>query len=94
MKLKALWERYRSQRPLALPPRPPLVVRTRQPFQPLTRDESIAVLDDALQWLMDEMRSTLEMPEGPAKARRWGELRARDKSMAQDFRRLVREQEG
>jgi len=63
------------------------------PFQPLTRDESIAILDDAIQWLMDQARATLLMSDGPSKERREAELRARDKFMARDLKRLIREQE-
>jgi hypothetical protein len=43
---------------------------------------------------MDEARTTSEIPDGPAKERRNAELRARDKSIARDFQRLIREQEG
>jgi hypothetical protein len=93
MNLKSFWERHRAQRwpgTAALP----VKARTPKPFQPLTRQESIAILDDTIQWLMDEARVTLLMSDGPSKERRRAELRARDKSMARDFQRLIREQEG
>jgi len=93
MNLKSFWERHRAQRwvgTAALPAK----ARTPKPFQPLTRNESIAILDDAIQWLMDEARATLLMSDGPSKKRREAELRARDKSMARDFQRLISEQEG
>jgi hypothetical protein len=64
-----------------------------KPFQALTRAESIAVLEDAVQWLIDESKATLAIPNGPCKDRRKAELRARDKSLARDFVRLMREQE-
>jgi hypothetical protein len=93
MNLKSFWERHRAQRwsttaalrAKATPPRR---------FQPLTRNESIAILDDAIQWLMDEARTTLSMSEGTSKRRREAELRAREKSIARDFQRLIRQQEG
>jgi hypothetical protein len=71
----------------------PVAARTPKPFQPLTRDESIPVLGDAIRWLVAESRRTHAMPDGPAKERRWGELAARDKSLARDFLRLARERE-
>jgi hypothetical protein len=43
---------------------------------------------------MDEARATLAMPDGPSKERHMAELRARDKSIAHDFQRLIRKQEG
>jgi hypothetical protein len=43
---------------------------------------------------MDEARITLAMPDGPSKQRRKADLRARDKSVARDFQRLIRKQEG
>jgi hypothetical protein len=43
---------------------------------------------------MDEARATLAMPDGSLKEWRKAELRARDKSVARDFQRLIREQEG
>ena len=95
MKLKDLWERYRAQRralTLAVPS--PLERRVPKPFEPLTHYESIAVLEDAIQWLIDEARTTLAIPNSPSKDRRKAELRARDKSMARDFARLVMDQEG
>jgi len=95
MKLKSFWERYRAQRwaPTAGACRP-AEASAPKAFQPLTSDESIAVLDDAIAWLIDEIRATLAMPNGPRKERRWAELRGRDKSMARDFQRLVRGQAG
>jgi len=95
MKLRTFWERYRPQRwgPTA-GARLPVETIALKPFQPLTRDESIAVLDDAIQWLIDETKSTLAMPNSPSKLRRWAELRARDRCMARDFKRLLKEQRG
>jgi len=93
MNLKSFWERHRSQR-WATRAVPPTKVRTPRPFQPLTRDESIAILDDTIQWLMDEARVTFIMPDGAPKERRTAELRGRHKSIARDFHRLIREQEG
>ena len=93
MKLKSYWERYRAQR-WAATASPAPKAETPKPFQPLTRDESIAILDETIQWLMDEARATFIMPDGPSKNRRQAELRARDKSIARDFRRLVRKHEG
>ena len=94
MKLRSFWERYRAQRwALTASARLPVAARTPKPFQPLTRDESIALLDDAIEWLIDETRATLALPNGPSKVRRWAELRARDKCMARDFKRLARQQE-
>ena len=93
MNLKSFWERHRSQR-WATRAVSPLKVRTPKPFQPLTRDESIAILDDTIQWLMDEVRATFTMPDGASKERRIAELRGRDKTIAGDFQRLIREQEG
>ena len=63
-------------------------------FEPLTHEQSVAVLEDSIQWLIDEARATMAMPSGLAKERRKAELRGRDKSMARDFARLVREQQG
>jgi hypothetical protein len=95
MNLKALWERCGVQRraPTAAPT-PPIKARTPKPFQPLTHGESIATLWDAIQWLIDETRTTYTLPNGPFKMRRYAELQARDKSLARDFARLVRKQEG
>ena len=95
MRLRALWERCRSHgraHTVALPVlEKPRVVKA---FQPLTHDETVAVLDDAIQWLIDETRTTLALPNSPAKLQRWAELRARDRCMARDFKRIMREQEG
>ena len=91
MNLKSFWERHRAHRwagTAALP----VKATTPTPFQPLTRQESIAILDNTIQWLMDETRITLAMPDGLTKERRKAELRARDKSIAPDFQRLIREQ--
>lgn len=93
MNLKSFWERHRAHR-WALTASLPANARTPKPFQPLIRQESIAILDDTIEWLMDEARATLVMPDGPSKERRKAELRARDKSIARDFQRLIREQEG
>ena len=93
MKLKSFWERYRAQRwaPTA-GARRPVETGAQKSFRPLTSDESIAVLDNAIAWLIDETMATYAMPNGPRKERRWAELRGRDKSMARDFQRLVRGQ--
>ena len=91
MNLKSFWERHRAQRwagAAALPAK-----ATPKPFQPLTRMESLTVLDDTIQWLMDEARATMAMPDGPSKERRKAEWRARDKSIARDFQRLIRDQD-
>jgi len=95
MKLKSFWERHRARR-WALTDAVPLPVQARmpKPFQPLTRDESIEVLDDAVQWVLDESQATIAMPDGPAKERRGAELVARDKSLVRDFLRLARQQAG
>ena len=93
MNLKSFWERHRAQRwagRAALPAKASAL----KPFQPLTRQESIAILDDTIEWLLDEVRATLLMSDGSSKQRRKAELRARDKAIARDFRRLIREQEG
>ena len=92
MNLKSFWERHRAQR-WAGTATLPLKAKTPKPFRPLTRQESIAILDDTNPWLMDEARAALLM-SGQSKQRRKAELRARDKSVARDFQRLIREQEG
>ncbi len=92
MSLKSFWERHRTHRwpgTASLPYKP----ATPKPFKPLTRQQSIAILDDTVQWLMDEARATLEMPDGPLKQWRKAELRARDQSLFRDFRRLTGNQE-
>jgi hypothetical protein len=92
MNLRSFWERRRAQRwagTAALPPK----ARTRKPFQPLTRQESIEILEDTIQWLIDEARATQAMSDGLLKEWRKAELRARDKSLARDFQRLIREPE-
>ena len=95
MRLKALWERFRSDgRAHTVAPMVAEKPRSPKPFQPLTHDESVEVLDDAIQWLIDETRATLAMPNGPSKIRRWAELRLRDRCMAKDFKRLLKEQRG
>jgi len=93
MNLKSFWERLRAQRWAGTAA---LLARARapKPFQPLTRQQSIAILEDTIQWLVDEARITLAMPDGPSKERRKADLRARDKSIARDFQRLIRKQEG
>ncbi len=95
MKLVSFWERHKARR-WSLTEVVPLPVKASpsKPFQPLTRDESIEVLDDAIQWVLDETRATMAMPDSPAKERRCGELVARDMSLARDFLRLAREQAG
>jgi len=93
MKLKSFWERHRARRWAGTAELPlPVKARTPKSFQPLTHRESVVILEEAIQWLLDEARTTLALPNGPAKERRWAELQARDRSMARDFRRLVREQ--
>ena len=91
MNLKSFWERHRARR-WAGTAVPSAREKAPKPFQPLTRDESIAILDDTIQWLMNEARTTFFMAEGPSKGRRQTELRGRDKSIARDFQRLIREQ--
>ena len=88
MKLKALWDLCVGRCDEETAPSPPVRAKTPKPFQPLTRDESIAILDDAIEWLRDEIRTTLTMPDCPFKELRLAELEARDQSMNQDFRRL------
>ena len=90
MKIQALWERCRIR---AWAPRPAgraqAETRTPKPFQRLSHNESVAVLEEAVQWLIAEAKSTLEMPEGPAKRQRWAELEGRDQSLVRDFQRLL-----
>ena len=43
---------------------------------------------------MDEARVTLLISDDPSKERREAELRARDRFIARDVRRLIGEQEG
>ena len=94
MKLRTLWERYMAQRRALTAALPPLLeARTSKPFTPLTREESTAILDEAIRWLMDEARSTLAMPNGPSNERRRAELRARYRSVTRDYLRLAKEQE-
>ena len=91
MNLKLLWERYKAQRRELVAVRSvPVVPRGLKPFQPLTHSQSVAILDDAAEWLIDEVQATLAMPDGPSKDRRKTELRGRNQSMARDFARLVR----
>lgn len=89
MNLKSFWERHRGRR-WTVTATPSTREEAPKPFRPLTRDESIAILDDTIQWLMDEARATFIMSEGPSKERRQTELRGRDKSIARDFQRLMR----
>jgi hypothetical protein len=93
MNFKTFWKPKRAQR-WAITAAPPAMRRTPSPFQSLTRDESIAILDDAVQWLTDEASATMLMPDSPSKERRKAELCGRDNSMVRDFQRLVRNQEG
>jgi len=94
MNLKLLWERYKAQRRVLVAAQPvPVEPRGVKPFQPLTHSESVAILDDAAEWLIDEARATLAMPDGPSKDRRKAELRGRNQSMGRDFARLVRKHE-
>ncbi len=90
MNLKSFWERHRARR-WTIIATPPAKERAPKPFQPLTRDESIAILDDTVQWLIDEVRVTFLMADGPLKERRQAELRGRDRSIARDFYRLIRD---
>jgi hypothetical protein len=93
MKPKTLWERRRLQcRTLKVDARPPAGTRTPEPFQPLTRLESMAVLDETIQWLIEETTALLMMPSCPFKELRRAELRARDSSMRRDLLRLQRSQ--
>ncbi len=95
MKLRLLWERWHAHRRAVPAPFPrPSRAMTRKCFEPLTHDQSIAVLDDAIQWLINEAKATRAMPDGPERQRRRAELRGRDKSMARDFARLMRQQRG
>ena len=91
MNLKSFWERHRARR-WAGTAAPLAKTRAPKPFKPLTPNESIAVLDDTIHWLMDEARATFLMSDGPAKERRMAELRGRDRSIARDFKRLIRHQ--
>ena len=94
MKLRILWERC-GARHWALTAAPHVPDQARMPtgFQALTREEFTALLNNAIRWLLDETRAVRAMPNGPCKERRWAELRARDRSMARDFERLVRERQ-
>jgi hypothetical protein len=95
MKLKLLWERYRAQHRMLIEARSGPVESTRpKPFQPLTHDQSIAILEDAVQWLIDEAKASAAVPNGPSKDRRRAELRGRHESMAREFARLLRKQKG
>ena len=91
MNLKSFWERHRAQRwagtagPVPKPATP-------TPFQPLTRQESIEILADSIEWLRDEASIMLGMPEGALKELRRAELRGRNNSITQDFQRLLKQQ--
>ena len=61
-----------------------------KPFQPLTRDESMAVLEYAIHWLMDETRTMLAMPVGSKKEHCRAELLGRQRTLSRDLERLVR----
>ncbi len=91
MNLKSFWERHRARR-WAIAAVPSCKERAPKPFRPLTRDESIAILDDTIQWLVDEASAISSMSEGASKERRLAELRGRDKSIARDLQRLIRRQ--
>ena len=93
MNLRYFWERYKPRR-RTLTAASSAKARTPKPFQPLTREESILILDDALQWLMDEAKATSSLSDGPLKHRRNAELRARDIAMHRDFQRLITPLEG
>ncbi len=94
MKPKSLWEQFLAQRRMIGPAVPlPIQSKTPKPFQPLTRQQSIEILDDSIQWLIDETRATLAMPSGPSKDRRWTELQGRNKSFERDFERFIRSRE-
>lgn len=92
MRLKILWERCRAQ--LKGARSGPVELTRPKPFQPLTRNQSIAILDDAVQWLIDEAKANMAMPTGPSKDRRRAELRGRHEAMVREFARLVRKQQG
>ena len=93
MNLKTFWGLCRTQG-RAVTAALPSKAGTPKPFEPLTRQESIAILEDTIQWLMDEARATFLMPPGPSKERRRAELWARHKSISRDSRRLTSDQEG
>ena len=93
MNLKSFWERHRAQR-WATNAVPRTELRTPRPFQPLTRDQSIAVVNDVIEWFTDEITTMLAMPDGPSKEHRRAELRARHQSMIRDYERLVVGREG
>ena len=88
MNPNSFWERHRGQ-PWGATPVPSGKAATPKPFQPLTPQESIAIVADAIHWLRDEDRACAVMPDGPFKERRRAELRARDKSLARDLDRLI-----
>ena len=95
MKLESYWERHRAQRWAATADaRRSGEARTPKPFEPLTHEESIAVLEHANQWLIDEARATAVLLNGPYRERRKAELWARYKSMTRDYARLMSKQEG
>lgn len=72
----------------AMPPR--VEVSLPKPFQPLTRDESMAVLENAIHWLMDETSTMLAMPIGSKKEHCRAELLGRERTLSRDLERLVR----
>ena len=89
MNMQSFWERHRARRwPATAEAGLPLEEKPPEHFQPLTRDESITVLDDANRWIVNEARSTSAMPEGRAEESRWAELAGRDKPLVRDFVRL------
>jgi hypothetical protein len=93
MNLKSFWERHRARR-WTVTAAPSAQARAPRRFQPLTREESIVILEDSLRWLTEEAKAMLVMRDGASKERRRAELRARHESIARDCRRLSRAPEG
>ncbi|PWU11955.1 MAG: hypothetical protein C5B50_22360 [Verrucomicrobia bacterium] len=89
MNLKNFWGRHRAQRwPLSAAG--PIKASPPKPFQPLTRDESLAVVTAATDWFTEEVRAMHAMPNGPSREHRRAELRARHQSLVRDYQRLLR----
>lgn len=61
-----------------------------KPFEPLSREQSLAVLLEASYWLRAQEAAVLLMPDGPAKRRREAELLARDRCVERDYQALQR----
>ena len=74
-------------------PSSPAKARAPEPFEPLTHEESRALLLAALDWLERETWVMLAMPDGPAKEQLQSEFRGRERSMLREYERLVRERE-